>query len=341
VLCEATSQLRFSCPARSQVCDAFDWLCRSDSFASEAKPDLILQFGRPLTSSGFEQFLARHADVPRHVLAPHDWPDPAAQASSIVQSDPSLCLRALCAELERHRPRGDERWRPMWLEANAEAWRVIEGAFGGAALTEAASVRAVVEALPPGALLSVGNSLPVRELDWFCPSADRKLRVCSQRGANGIDGVLSAAAGAASTEKSPAALLIGDISFLHDAGGLLAASQLEQPFAIVVLNNRGGRIFEQLPIVRSAGLDRRDLEAWITPHDHALEHAAHLYGVPHVTVGELAPLRAALHDALGASGARVIEARVDWPSTLELVEHCAQEIDARLAALGAARSSGN
>lgn len=333
VLCEATSQVRFAAEHDATLCDAFDWLCRSESFQQGAAPDLILQFGRPPTAGSYEPFLTRHASVPRYVIAPYDWPDPSAHATSLVRGDASSVVHGLCARL-RERARAPRAWSQRWARANELAWDVIEQELSREpALCEAAAVRGVIAALPAGSVLCVGNSLPVRELDWFCRATERRLQVCSQRGLNGIDGLISSAAGVASLADTETTLLVGDVSFLHDVGGLFAARELNRPLTIVVLNNDGGRIFEQLPVLRGSSGPVPDARAWLTPHGLPLEHASRLYGLAHTRVSTLDALQTALHGKTGP-GARVIEVCVSGRSTSALLGAISERLEPALASAG-------
>jgi 2-succinyl-5-enolpyruvyl-6-hydroxy-3-cyclohexene-1-carboxylate synthase len=140
------------------------------------------------------------------------------------------------------------------------------------------------------------------------------LAVCSQRGVSGIDGVVSGAAGVASLVDGATTLLIGDVSFLHDLNGLQLASAVCGPLVIVVVNNGGGRIFDQLPIARDGK------EAWLpyftTPHDADLECAARVYGCAFRSVDTVSGLRQALAQAYAQEGCTVIEALVPPQSAL-------------------------
>src|SRR5690606_16730415 len=127
-----------------------------------------------------------------------------------------------------------------------------------------------------------------------------------QRGASGIDGLVSAAAGAALATGEPCALLIGDVSLLHDARGLAVAAASKAPVTIVVIANGGGRIFEQLPVGTAPAAA---LAHFVTPHEVRLDALAAAYGVVHRRVEDLDALRAALASS-PTSGAVLIEAVV-------------------------------
>jgi 2-succinyl-5-enolpyruvyl-6-hydroxy-3-cyclohexene-1-carboxylate synthase len=203
-------------------------------------------------------------------------------------------------------------WQPMDIRAQKalERWIAATGPMG-----ELQALRAALEACPRGTRVILGNSLPVREADLVLPASDRGLRAFAIRGANGIDGVLATAVGAAHGGIGPTLVLIGDISFLHDVGSLHAARSVTSPLAIVVLDNRGGRIFEQLPICEFASA--ADLAYWTTPHEFNLEAAGAIYGIETLTPTDSGELRLGVCDALKRPSATLLVARVD-PSSPRL-----------------------
>jgi 2-succinyl-5-enolpyruvyl-6-hydroxy-3-cyclohexene-1-carboxylate synthase len=189
-------------------------------------------------------------------------------------------------------------------------------------LSEPRAVRSVLNSLPSGCSLVLGNSLPIRDVDAYVPSSERSLRVLSQRGANGIDGLISGAAGAASSSGDPTVLLLGDVSFMHDLGGLAAARAHRGPFVIVVVDNGGGRIFEQLPMFGQLQGNAEAARFWLTPPAVDLAHAALLFGYrftrvthDHEITGALQRATteqavSVLHIVVGGASARESEARV-------------------------------
>ena len=184
-------------------------------------------------------------------------------------------------------------------------------------LSEADVARAVIEACPPDSALVLGNSSPVRDIDAYCPASPKPLRVLHQRGASGIDGLVSGAAGALAASAAPVTLLLGDLSFLHDLGGLAAARSATtsppgdclSPLVIVVVNNGGGRIFEQLPIARA--IDAATFErCFATPEPLDLAAAARAFGLPFERADTPESLALALSRAHAAPTATLIEAVV-------------------------------
>lgn len=317
LLCEGASQVRFAgaTPPGVLVCDGFDAVLRSRAFREQSHPDLILQIGAPPTSGRWDPYLAAHPGCLRAVIAPHGWNDPQSTATAMLFSEVREGARALCDALAGqgllHAPERSA-WSSRFAAANASAWRVIESELASAAaLSEAEVARAVVASLPRESMLAVGNSLAIRAVDTYARGrGETDALVLSQRGANGIDGLISGAAGAASASGKPLTLLLGDVSFLHDMNGLMLARGLTSPFVVVVLQNDGGRIFEQLPLASTPGVTPAEMAHMTTPHGVELAHAAALFGHRHVRVDTRHALSEALAAAHRARGCTVIEAVV-------------------------------
>jgi 2-succinyl-5-enolpyruvyl-6-hydroxy-3-cyclohexene-1-carboxylate synthase len=261
------------------------------------------------------------------VIASEAWPDPTSDAVSLVLGPVDATLFALAkAVAPAPEPEARAAWRERLARLEVLAWRLVEEELARPGpLGEPRAVRSAVAGVPDGATLVLGNSLPLREVDAYCPPAPRELRIGHQRGANGIDGLVSGAAGMASASGKPTALLLGDLAFLHDTGGLWPARELETPFAIVVLDNGGGRIFEQLPLARS-GASQEALRYWITPHRLELAAAAGLYGVPCSAVATPEALEDGVARALEREGPSVVLARVEPHSASESRERLLQRL---------------
>jgi 2-succinyl-5-enolpyruvyl-6-hydroxy-3-cyclohexene-1-carboxylate synthase len=253
LLCEATSQLRFGGDRGGVItCSAFDALLRAPELRALGAPDLILEFGAPPTSSGYAALLARGPRAPRFVVTPHGYNDPNGDAEALVLAEPSDVAAALLALLPEG-PRPPSRFAMALARADQDVQSLASRTLDDCApaLSEGTIARAVVAGCPEGSLLVVGNSTPVRDVDAYAPASARPIDVLHQRGASGIDGLVSGAAGAASVSARPVTLLLGDLSLLHDLTGLAQARKACGPLVIVVVQNGGGRIFEQLPIASS------------------------------------------------------------------------------------------
>jgi 2-succinyl-5-enolpyruvyl-6-hydroxy-3-cyclohexene-1-carboxylate synthase len=163
--------------------------------------------------------------------------------------------------------------------------------------------------------------MPVRDVEEFFGVRDDPPRVLANRGANGIDGTVSSAFGAAAASDGPVVLLIGDVALAHDIGGLLAGSRLGLRLTIVLLNNDGGGIFHFLPVASEGeGFE----EHIATPHGLDFAHAADLYGCAYKRSATEHDLRAALNDAIGSAQTTIIEIRTDRERNLALHRRIAE-----------------
>ncbi len=314
VVAEAASQFRFGRAARV-VLGAFDTIWSADAGRAELAPDFVLQLGTNPVSKGWER-LSADRRIPRVIVHPWAWADPSSGAEAIVHGDIGDFVQQL-ADREYDVRRRDTDFKTRFQAAEKVVWETASAILetAGDALTEAAVSPAVVDALPEGSALVLGNSLPIRNVDGWVPPGDKRLRVFAQRGVSGIDGLVSSAAGVASKERNATAFLVGDVSFLHDVNGLELASHASKPLIIVVINNGGGRIFEQLPIAR------KGKETWLqyftTPHQANLAGAASIYGCRFCRATTVTELNSALEAALGYAGCTVVEAIVPARSALE------------------------
>ncbi|MDP1900157.1 MAG: 2-succinyl-5-enolpyruvyl-6-hydroxy-3-cyclohexene-1-carboxylic-acid synthase [Rubrivivax sp.] len=321
LLAEATSQLRFGLPAQtqSQVVGAFDALLRSPVLRQRLRPDLALEIGAPAVSA---QWLAwtDSEQAPARLVLPGERPaDPAGGALGMWLGPVAALLEAAAAQLEAL-PEAGAAGRAAatayaldWQSAEAAAWRARQRANAVAddAPLQEHDIAAVLRAaLPAGAVLAIGNSSPVRDLDHDLPPDGVPLGVLHQRGAAGIDGGVAGAAGARSVLEPPMALLLGDVALLHDAGGLAAAAAVRGPLALVVVNNDGGRIFERLPLGGDDALAAARERLFVAPHGRSFDGLAATWGLGYARVATAQALGRALAQALAADRAVLIEARV-------------------------------
>jgi 2-succinyl-5-enolpyruvyl-6-hydroxy-3-cyclohexene-1-carboxylate synthase len=319
---EGTSQLRFAGPMREGLVslDGLDLALHARDAAEDA-PDLLLHIGATPTSSALDRFIGARPMLPRVVVGVADWTDPHGTARAMLMGERSSVLTRLASALDPIEPhRIDRGFIERWIARDARAWALVEEALA-LDFSEGTIARTVVSCLPRGASLTIGNSLPVRMLDRFVRGDGASIAVHSQRGANGIDGLVSGAIGASLASGKPGALLLGDLSLLHDIGGLASALRVQTPLAIVAVQNGGGRIFEQLPVAQSAP---HAMSHFITPQDVRLEYGAALFGLPFVRVSEERALREAFERAMTHGGVTLIEAIVP--------PHGARDTNARLLA---------
>ena len=301
VLAEATSQVRFG-PVRG--CGSFDALLRAR--ACRQAPDLILEVGAPAISPGLAALVAEYGTAARFVVAPYGWNDPEGTAQTLLWGDPAEVLAQLA---ERVDGTPDPTWRDWFDEADARAKRCVQRELDDPVLHEGQVASGLVDALRQDATLFVGNSLPVRDLDTFARSS-YPFAVLHQRGASGIDGLVAGAAGIRSVVTGPVVLYLGDVSLVHDLGSLVLARRATAPLVVVVVQNGGGRIFEQLPIGQRSELAVSFERFFATPEPLDLSHAAGLFGIAFVRVTTPGGFTEALGKALVHNGCTLLEAVV-------------------------------
>lgn len=265
------------------------------------RPDWILRCGGEPVSKFLGQFLARHGDVPQVVVSAHPrWSDPHHTAQAVVVADPGLLCTALAERVDLTDPGWLAHWQVMDQLATPRLDRLPE---------EGRLIRDLAQDLPCGTTLFTGNSLSVRQVDWFMGLARRGFRVVGNRGASGIDGNISTYLGIAATRPHSVAVM-GDLTFLHDLTGLSAAKGIDG--VIVVINNGGGAMFDHLP---QFGLDDYD-RGWLTPQDVDIGDAVRLFGLRHVRVEDGENAAALVLEALCRPGVDVIELAVDRAASL-------------------------
>jgi 2-succinyl-5-enolpyruvyl-6-hydroxy-3-cyclohexene-1-carboxylate synthase len=307
---------------------AYPYLLESPAFVAAHRPDMIVSAGRPGLSRAQFAFLrtaSPSGGPPRHVIlaqGPGRWADPARTATDVAGA-----IRLVGAE------DGPGRWLAAWRAADAAAGAAASAVLDAdEAISEPRLARDLAAALPDGALLWAASSLPIRDLDrHMAPRAG--VRVLASRGASGIDGLVSSAIGAALAHQAagggPAAALLGDLAFLHDAPGLfLGAAEPRPDLAIVVVNNDGGGIFSTLEQAAYDGdlFDR----VFGTPHGAAVGSLAAAAQIPAAVLTDPRDLPAALQ----GRGIRVIEVRTGRAAGAALRERI------RVACASAAGSSG-
>jgi 2-succinyl-5-enolpyruvyl-6-hydroxy-3-cyclohexene-1-carboxylate synthase len=281
---------------------AFDDLLRHTSFAADHTPAVVLRLGRPPASKVLAQWTAASGAEQVQVTKSAAWVDPEGTAWLRVVADPTL----LCRDLVKRLSAGARTpWAARWRHAEERAQRAIGAVLAGYDQpTEPGLARQLVAALPDGATLVLSSSMPVRDVEWYAQPRNG-LRMVSNRGANGIDGVVSTSVGVALATEAPTTLLIGDIAFLHDTNGLLGLASRGTDLTIVVVDNDGGGIFSFLPQATDVAAERFE-QLFGTPHGVDPTAVAAAHGVPAVELTDLTALASVLGD-----GPRVVRVQTD------------------------------
>lgn len=252
LLAESTSQLRGAAPVATPVAtiDHFDLILGAPTLAGATPPRLVIRIGAAPVAAGWPT--PAFAGARQWALDEHIWRDPESAGCSTVlgalddafaRIDELLRARPLAGAFER------ETFATSWRGAEQRAAAAAQQAIAAHPGNEVAVVEAATAGAPADTVVQLGNSLPIRVVD-HARASERGHAVISQRGAAGIDGMVASAAGATRAGR-PVLAIIGDVSFAHDLGALVAAREASAPLAILVIDNAGGRIFEGLPVARA------------------------------------------------------------------------------------------
>jgi 2-succinyl-5-enolpyruvyl-6-hydroxy-3-cyclohexene-1-carboxylate synthase len=298
------------------ACDALDWavvgdatgqgtlayadpLLRDDEWATRARPDLVVRLGGMPASRVLAERLGSWSAPVVAMRGAGPVADPDGVVCCTVDGLPDAAATELA---------GDSAYARMWRDCSARVGEWLEQVdSSGGDLDEPMVARAVVAACTRyGAPLVVGSSMPVRDVEWWAPP--RRTPTYANRGANGIDGVVSTALGVACGSRAIG--LVGDLTMLHDVSGLVdGLGPAGGTCVLVVVDNDGGAIFSFLP--QAATLAHTEFERlFATPRGHDLAAVARGFAHAAVTVSTREELRASIDAGLASPGLTVVVARV-------------------------------
>lgn len=279
----------------------------------ELKPEIVLRFGPVPTSKPVWKWLEDHPDTDQILIDP-EVRDATHSASTTLALPVTAAALALVDAVSEPAPRG---WADQWTALDVVAGQAITDELARAPFpNEPTIARIVVDSAPSGSIVTIGSSMPIRDVDTFGGTTSQTIRLQGNRGANGIDGIVSSALGTAASG-SPAIALLGDVSLFHDINVLGTAVQLELPLTIVVINNDGGGIFHFLPQHDPAILTPATFENYLaTPHGTDFVSIAMAFGLDAQEVTDVTKLSRLLSAPSG--GPRLIQLRTNRDENLAL-----------------------
>ncbi len=301
VLADALSPLRHHAGGKATIITTYDAILRSARVARELAPQHVLCFGGWPTSKVLRGWLEQTQAETMMVS-----PGPANRDGLHGRTRHAPLSAENCAVTGA--PVADPAYATEWSRAEAAARASLDGALGATdELFEGRATWLLAQHLPAGTPLFVASSMPVRDLEYFWPANDRRCELFFNRGANGIDGTLSTALGVAQAADRPAVLLTGDLALLHDTNGFLLRPKMRSSLTVVLINNRGGGIFEHLPV---AQFEPPFEEFFAAPQEVDFAKLCPAYGVTHVLVRDWKHF-SGLISVLPMNGVRVLELRTD------------------------------
>lgn len=324
VLADPLSGWRVPGPA---IVAAFDAITRHVPADGDLAPDLVLHLGRPPASKALGQWFDRGQAVHVLVDGAGRWLDPARRSDAIATTFPLTALQSWQQAL----PAPEDGWLARWQQAEATAQRAITAALAGhPEVTEPGLARGLAAAMPDGAALVVSSSMPIRDVEWFTEPR-QGLGHHANRGANGIDGVISTALGVALARCGrPTVALLGDLALLHDSSALAGMAARPCSLVLVVVDNHGGGIFSFLPQAAELAPERFE-QLFGTPQAVDLHALAAAHGIPSAEVGTAADLPVRLAEATSAGGVRMLVARTDRAVNVKLHEELNRVVGEALA----------
>jgi len=244
ILADPLSQLRSGSHPQEMIINSYDSFLRNEEFSSRYKPELILRFGAMPVSKALLLYLKKHSEATQIVVdGDGGWRDPTLSATEMVYGNETEFCNSLISKLHE---KEKSKWVEEWLQIDNITQTELMTITSDEELSEGRIFVELQDILPSESILFVGNSMPIRDLDTFFTGSKKEIRMMANRGANGIDGIISTALGVSLTNPKTV-LVIGDLSFYHDLNGLLSAKQHHLNLTIVLVNNDGGGIFSFLP----------------------------------------------------------------------------------------------
>jgi 2-succinyl-5-enolpyruvyl-6-hydroxy-3-cyclohexene-1-carboxylate synthase len=315
ILAEPTSQLRRGPHDRSLLVTTYDAISRDRP--SALAPELVIRVGDLPTSKPLRQWLAAIEALDQIVIDPvGDWREPTRRAATLVRAEPAATARSLSERLSRMRPGAasvaGSPFASGWLDAERAVRDAVDAHIASFdELSEPGIWAALGRALRDGDSVFAASSMPVRDLEAFLRPGPEGVLIASNRGANGIDGLVSTAAGLAAGRGTRTWAVLGDLALFHDLGGLAALRHAPE-LRLIVIDNSGGGIFHFLP--QAEAMEEAEFEALMgTPAGRDPADAARLFDL---TV-EVPETPAGLDEAL-AGDARMIVVRTDRARNLDL-----------------------
>jgi len=297
LLAEPSSQLRRQ--ESGAAIESYEALLRA-GWSLQHGPDLVIRLGGTPTSKVMNAWLAAAA-APTFLVDPDRmWRDEDQVASSVLVCDPQALVESLP-------PADVGAWRDEWVSAGRKATAAIAATLVSTPVYEGHIVRALAAKAPDTAQVFVGSSMPIRAADSFWPYARAGQTFYGNRGASGIDGLVSTGLGiAAARPSNPTVLLLGDLSVYHDMNGLWSLRRHGIRATIVVCDNNGGGVFNFLPQAQHTDVFE---EIFATPLGLDFAQVARLYGLVYSPVTDRSGLEPAITDALGAQTSTMVVVR--------------------------------
>lgn len=302
---------------------------RSREVLNHLDPDLIIQIGSAPTSNPVLDFFKNSSALKILINQFGELKDPSRTTNRIITAEYSEFFESANLIFDRKRiVYTDKKWLTDLIKIDELTQRIKIDHFEKIAFPfEGKIINQIIELAPPDSNIFVSNSLPVRDLDAFASKVDKPINIFSNRGASGIDGITSTAAGILAAEIKPTFLIIGDLAFYHDLTSLLSLKKYSLPLIIIILNNSGGGIFEFLPISK----EKIDFENYFkTPLGIDFEKIVAGFKGNYSLVKSWKGFNTQVKKTMNRKIFSVIEVKIDSKKTLQTRKHIWNEVKSKV-----------
>lgn len=328
ILADGASQLRFGKHNKENILSSFEGFLRSELFSRKYKPEIILQFGRTITSKALGLFFEKCSAIRFMVNEYGDWFDPANRANASFACKPYLFCEKMIEHLQSRKVKRSQSWLKATKELDEKSLKVKNEIISKSDFpNECRIIEELVNLLPEKSQLMISNSMPIRDFDYFAPVTKKIINIFNNRGASGIDGITATALGLAVLEKRSTVLLTGDSAFYYDLNALLAARKYKIPLIIILINNNGGGIFEVLPVSKYGKIYK---EYFVAPHDLDFSPFVKAFGGNYSLIKSWRDFRDEFGNALKKKEFSVLEIRTDAAASLKLRQAYWKEVNKAL-----------
>lgn len=305
ILADPLSQLRVGLHNKSNIIDSYDAFLRWETIYDDLEPELIIRFGAMPVSKPLTLFIKKTNSKQIVVDGGLGWREPTGTLSEMLYCDESIFCREMTDLLMNDTISQDQseflhNWKKISKTTSDHLSSVVEKMEGH----EGSVIAQLTKLLPSKCNLFVSNSMPIRDLDTFFGNTYKDIKFHANRGANGIDGIVSTALGVSAVSEIPTFLLIGDLSFYHDMNGFLAARLHQLNLFVIVVNNDGGGIFSFLP---QYGETRQYEKLFGTPHGMEFSSVVGIYGGTYCAAETMSDFVDAFEDLILEEGLRILE----------------------------------
>ena len=292
VVVESLSNCRTNVPTAClpYIISTYDATMKHEQFKEAVKVDTVIRFGAQPVSKFFMQFISS-SNPSNYVVIDEDpmFRDSISASTMFIHANVGSWLKRVST-----RSHIDDQYVALWQHAEQVAVKQIEH-YSTWSQDEGAYVQQLLKQIPAGSDLFVSSSMPIRDIDTFLTATNKDIRIVANRGANGIDGVLSSALGYSAGNDRKTYVLIGDLAFLHDSNAFIATRYQNVDLHVIVMNNDGGGIFSYLP---QAKIEDHYEELFGTPTALTFKDLAHMYEIAYTLVENKAPLTLPTHKGL-------------------------------------------